>query len=298
MRAPAVNRARLAGITLVLACGLAAPHTAAIASAAAAGGAPAAAAAAAPAVPPAAALAAAPDGVLHYSGTAQDLESGRLIYGEQHYVRYHSGRTAERVVLYACANGAPFARKVLRYAGADTWAPDFELLDARQGQHSGLRSTTAGREVFYREKTAARESRGAAPGGSGWVADAGFDEFVRANWTALMRGSSLPLQFLIPSRQDLHRFQVKRLRAEVVGGVPAQVIRLRLSGWLGLILPHIDAWYSDAGHVLLRYEGLSNLMDAGGDHYKVRIGFPLDKRETGNDAALAAALAAPLRPCT
>jgi hypothetical protein len=293
MRAPAVNRARLAGIILVLAGGLAAANTAAIAPASAAGGAPAAASPPPPVVPPAGA----PDSVLHYPGTAQDLESGRLIYGEQHYVRYRSGRTAERVVLYSCPNGAPFSRKVLRYEGADTLSPDFELFDARQGQHAGLRSTTTGREVFYRENTAARESRDAAPAGSGWVADAGFDEFVRANWTVLMRGNSLPLQFLIPSRLDLHRFQVKRLRAEAVGGVPAQVIRLRLSGWLGLILPHIDAWYSDAGHVLLRYEGLSNLMDAGGDHYKVRISFPLDKREPGSDAALAAALAAPLRPC-
>lgn len=241
------------------------------------------------------ALGAEPDGVLHYSGKAEDLASGRLLYGEQHYVRYQAGRAAERVVLYTCPNGEAFGRKALRYP--EPFAPDFELIDARQGQHAGLRAGANGREVFFREHAGEREVRAAAPTGRGWVADAGFDEFVRANWEPLMRGDALPLQFLIPSRLDLHRFQVKRLRAESLNGVPAQVIRLRLSGFLGLLLPHIDAWYSETGHVLLRYEGLSNLMNAEGEHYKVRISFPQGERRPAGDTAMTAAAAVALRSC-
>lgn len=243
----------------------------------------------------AAAPASAAENLLRYSGTASDPATGRFLYAEQHFVRQQSGQTAERVVLYTCRNGAPFARKQVNYT--DVFAPDFELTDVRRGQREGLRRGAAGREVFYRESAQRSELSAPANAKAGWVADAGFDEFVRAKWDVLMRGGSERLEFLIPSRRSVHGFQIKHQRAEVVDGTPAQVFRLRLTGLLGLVLPGIDVWYSDAGRVLLRYEGLSNLQDPQGSQYKVRITFPLEKRVAGDEVGLASAKAAALQAC-
>ena len=129
------------------------------------------------------------------------------------------------------------------------------------------------------------------------VADAGFDEFVRANWSRLLAGETMPLDFLVPSRLGVIGFQVRHVQADSVGGVPAQMFRLRLSGFLGLILSGFDVYYSDTDHVLLRFDGLSDLQDASGSNYKAHIVFPLSNRKPSDDAAMRKAMEIRLAPC-
>lgn len=235
------------------------------------------------------------DGILTYRGMATELATHQKLYSEEHYLRYQNGRIAERVVLYQCADGAPFARKRVQYV--DRFAPDFETIDAGSGMHEGLRSNSGQREVFYRENSGEKETRKLLQPTAGLVADAGFDEFIRGNWDSLMSGQSRDLDFLVPSRLGVHGFQVKHVRAEAVDGVPAQLFRLRLSGILGLLLPGIEVYYSDAQRTLLRYDGLSNLQDADGKQHKVLILFPPQNRVRSDAAALLKAQQAPLRAC-
>jgi hypothetical protein len=231
---------------------------------------------------------------LQYEGTAYAIDGESVLYRESHFLTAPSADApAERVVLYRCPDGAPFARKRVVY-GADEVAPSFEMVDARLGYREGVRPAGATREVFVQRAAGAAEKRSPLPDAAGLVADAGFDAFVRANWDALQRGDTVRFPFLVPSRLDYFNFKVRKHGEVDVDGRPASVIRLALGSWWAFLLPHIDVVYANDDRTLLRFVGLTNVRDADGDNVKARIEFPRDSRRPLDDGALAAALAVPL----
>jgi hypothetical protein len=238
---------------------------------------------------------AAADRYLQYSGTATVRHSSEFLYGERHVLHYRGGRLADRVVLYTCSDGSAFARKTVLYV--DPLAPDFLLEDAANGMREGVRSEPGGRIVFFRLHASEAERSAPVPPVSGLVADAGFDEFVHSHWQQLVGDAALQMPFLVPSRLEDYGFQVQHLRADRVGDTPSEVFRLRLSGFWGWFLRGIDVYYSSADHVLVRYDGLSDLRDAAGDPFRTEIAFPPDARRAASDVELTAARQVPLRPC-
>lgn len=210
-------------------------------------------------------------------GRALDPDGG-LLYLEQHLVRREQGRPLERLVLYRCADGTAFARKRVDYRRS-ALAPEFALEDARTDYREGLRRAGGPQQVFVQENAGDAE-RAAPLEASGLVADAGFDEFVRAKWDRLMAGESVPLEFAVPSRLESMDFTVRRLRGgAAVGGEDAVVFRLALGGWRGWLAPHIDVAYGRDSRRLLRFEGLSNLRtDDGRRQLAARIDFPRPAR--------------------
>ena len=72
------------------------------------------------------------------------------------------------------------------------------------------------------------------------------------------------------------------------------MFRVALPGLLGLIAPNVDVSYSAVGHVLRRFEGLSNIRDGRGRQAKVVIDFPALAREVTTAAAWHDALDPPL----
>lgn len=241
-------------------------------------------------------VAAAPaDGYLTYAGVARARHGTAFLYGERHVLRYAGGRIAERAVLYTCRDGTPFARKVVNYV--DPAAPDFVLEDANTGLREGIRSDPGGRTVFFRGSQAEADKTGPLPRAPGLVADAGFDEFVQANWATLLDDRAVPVRFLVPSRLDDYGFQVQHLRSEAYAGVPTEVFRLRLSGFWGLFLPAIDVYYSAGDRVLVHYDGLSDLRDAAGDNLKAELSFDPAERRAADASALREAEGARLAHC-
>jgi hypothetical protein len=234
------------------------------------------------------------DAYISYSGTALARHSSKILYGEKDVLRYHQERIAERTVLYTCPDGSAFARKTVSYA--DAIAPDFLLEDTSNGMSQGVRSAGGTRTVFYRDKVQAEKSMALLPV-AGLVTDAGFDEFIRANWAALLAGKTLPIQFLIPSRLEVIAFQVQRLRGETVNEIESQVFRLRLSGIRGWVLKGIEVYYSSSQHELVRYDGISDLRDASLDNFETEVNFPPSNRKPATRQAFQAAREAPLAPC-
>jgi hypothetical protein len=247
------------------------------------------------AAPAVAAVAVAATGFSEETGLAADLESGRPLYREQHlWRRGDDGALLERLVVYRCTDGTPFARKRVDYRGAPK-APAFQFEDARSGYREGLRRGGGGASVFV-DRPDAEPQSASLPDGA-LVADAGFDQWVRGNWPALTRGESVPMAFLVPSRLTSYDFKVYEVDAFDGDAAGDRRFRLRLGGLLGWFAPHIDVVYADSGRRLLRFEGLSNLRDdAGDDPLKVRIEFkePARAAEAGAWARLAAE---PLRAC-
>lgn len=208
-------------------------------------------------------------------GVARDPESRALLYREHHLVRRADGRPTERLVIYRCADGTPFARKRVDYRRS-VQAPEFSFEDVRLGYGEGLRRTGATDTVWVRdgrgegERSATLDDPAAR-----LVADAGFDEFIRTHWSPLVSGQSVPLQFAVPSRLQTLGFKVNRQGSLTLGQEPAESFRLKLGGVLGWIAPHIDVAYGRDSRRLLRFEGLSNLRsDDGRSQLVAQIEFP------------------------
>jgi hypothetical protein len=232
---------------------------------------------------------------LAYNGTAVQRHSLSFLYEEHHVLRFAGDRLADRVVLYTCADGSPFARKTVSYL--DPLAPDFLLEDSSNGLEEGIRSEGAARSVQFRENRGAEEKKGPLPAIAGLVADAGFDEFIHENWQALLHGGSLSPPFLVPSRLKEVDFKVYRLRSDTVAGVPAEVFRLKPAGALSWIVKPIDVSYGAATHDLLRYAGVSDLRDSSGNNFEVLITFRTRDRTESDAQSMSDALRAHLAPC-
>jgi len=225
-----------------------------------------------------------------YLGRAFDAQGEVLQYTEQHYL-VPDGGTTRRLVLYRCADGAPFARKWVQ-GDLDDTMPAFELRDARRGYREGAQAAAAGVSVYAQAAAEAPERRAELSPPADGVIDAGFDAFVRRHWEALATGTALPLHFLVPSELRFLPFRVRRVDAAAPG---AATFRLSLGTWYGFMAPHIDVSYEVATQRLSRFSGLSNIRDARGDNLQVRIEFPPTERRAQVDPAeVAAARAAPL----
>lgn len=223
-----------------------------------------------------------------YAGDAYDLKTGELLFREAHY-RYGAGDTAQQLVLYRCPDGRPFARKLSRDDG-DAQAPDFDLVDARLNYHEGVRRLAERREVYVKRTADLPEQVDPLVVPHDGVIDVGFDEFARRHWDELASGKALSLPFLVPSRRVFYSFNAKMDSAI---SATTMTVRLSLGAWYAFLVPHIDVIYDRASHRLLRYEGLSNIRNAAGKSYNVRIEFPHTPASTTQDQ-IDGALGAPL----
>jgi hypothetical protein len=209
----------------------------------------------------------------HYEGTAYASADGHVAYREEHFVYVDRDGVRTRLVLYRCPSGEPFARKIVREAPSDT-APDFELFDARSGYREGVRTTAGHREVFVQDSRDAAERAAEVPERPDLVIDAGFDAFVRDDWNELDTPEGGHMTFVVPSRLGSVEMRVRASSQGVLNGRPVRQLRLGLSAWYGIAAPTIDLSYSSPDHVLRRFTGRSNILDASHNSQDVRIEFP------------------------
>lgn len=225
-----------------------------------------------------------------HDAVATTRDGSTVVHRETHWRLPGGDDALSRVVLYRCPDGTPFARKRL-WGPADTAAPRFDFVDARDGYSEGVRATPAGLEVFWREDADAEERRAPVRAAPGVVFDAGFDAFVRAGWPAIRAGRALQARFLLPSRGEALPVRIAPRPSAGDG-----IVRLRMTvdTWYGALAPRTDLAYTPDGR-LRRFEGIATIRDARGRHREVRIDFPPDARDVDVPRGeVEAALAAPL----
>lgn len=205
-----------------------------------------------------------------WSGDAYSSANDALLYHETHYV-YDGGR--ERVVLYRCPDGQPFARKHVRET-ADAQAPDFDLVDARLGYREGVRDRAGAREVYVQRRPSMPEQASIVAVPADGVIDTGLEAFARRHWDELVRGDKLSVPYLVPSRRKFFDVAVDRV-ADAPGSTPGTLtLRLAIDSWFSFLLPHIEIVYDVASRAILRYEGLSSIRDDNGKSYRIRAVYP------------------------
>lgn len=241
-----------------------------------------------------------PPSYMSYEGTAFDPDEPQVLYRESHYLALEGASVRERLVLYRCADGTPFARKRVVETLGTPWLPEFDFDDARLGYQEGVNARGSELSVYVRADASAQTEREALPEApADLVGDAGFDRFVQDHWEQLVAGDTVRFHFLVPSRLDYLGFKVRQVSQDSIDGKPVRVFRLALGGLLGLIVSGIDVAYDADTRILMRFEGLSNVRDEDGENYVARIEFPLTARhDEPGSAALEAARTVPLaRSC-
>lgn len=226
----------------------------------------------------------------HYVGYAYGERDGRLRYSEEHWLTSSEG-VAQRLVLYRCPDGQPFARKQLRYVG-EPWAPAVELQDARDGYRLAITPQAGQWQVSLRPRADAPAKVTEVARRGDAVIDAGFDAYVQQHWNQLLQPDGLRTDFLVPSRAA---YVTLRLQPESGGAADAQRFRLRLAGLLGAVAPTVQLTYGKADRRLRQFIGVSDIRDAQGSTQRVRIEFPATAIRPAADAAeVATAERAPL----
>lgn len=205
-----------------------------------------------------------------YTGRAYDAD-GALVYTETHWRFQREGHPA-RLVLYRCPSGLAFARKSVISDGQAA-APNFELLDGRDGYREGVRGRGADRVVYWRDKDddSLREKRVRLPAGS--VIDAGFDAWIQQQWPRLTGQSGARARFLVPSHARLLDLRIQPQAASTPG-----TLRLRMSwdSWLGFVAPAVRLTYDVKDRRLLTFVGIGSVRDGQGKPWPVRIEFPIE----------------------
>jgi hypothetical protein len=225
-------------------------------------------------------------------GIARDPDSKKSMYIEQHWIRSNGETPVERLVLYRCTDGTAFARKRVNYQN-NLQAPAFEFTDGRKKVSEGLRYAAAGPALWFRGAGVSTE-KVAALSNANLVADAGFDEFIRLNWTNLRAGKEIPLNFAVPTRLKAYKFNLKQIGESQFAGKAAVTFELKIAGLLSLIADPIQVTYGKNDKRLLSFKGLSNLRDdQGGFDLNAKIdflGMPRSASETEWQAASKLAL--------
>ena len=220
-----------------------------------------------------------------WTGNAYLADGGALAYREIHYLFGD-----ERLVVYACPDGKPFARKTIRDEG-NAQAPDFDMLDARWGYREGVRGRDGARTVYVQRAPDQAEKSAPLTLPADGVIDAGFDAYVRRHWDALTRGDTLRFAFLVPSKRTFYAFDLAQV--DSAASVSQITLRLSLGAWYAFLAPHIDVSYDRTSRRLLRFAGMSNIRDEKLKNLDIRIEFP-QAPTLATDAQINAAQHAPL----
>ncbi len=205
-------------------------------------------------------------------GLARDPDSDRLLYREAHLIRREGERTIERLVLYRCPSGVAFARKRVDYRSS-ALAPEFDMVDVR-GYREGLRRD-GGRALLWTET---KPAKALAATKSPFVADAGFDEFMRQQWAPLIAGRPQPLAFAVPAYGRTLPLKVRSAGTLARGGDRLHRFELRFDGLLGMVASSIRVEYDTQDQRLRRFTGLTNVRDADGEQIEAQIDFPQSPR--------------------
>ena len=203
-------------------------------------------------------------------GEAYDLKNDEFLYREVYCV---NGKPDEIEVVYRNEADSVIAHKTLDYRSGPM-TPSFvqnnlyssEVIEVRLGDDE-VSMSVVDAVTAEPKKTSAERTGGELP----VVIDAGFDEYVRQNWDALLAGEKKSFLFPFAERSKLLELRIKSAGCSYPTDTD-QCFKLELSNWFfRMLVAPIELGYDPAKRRLLRYRGLSNIGDGKGNGSVVDI---------------------------
>ena len=206
-----------------------------------------------------------------FTGEARSLNDGRLLYRETHTLQLEDGRPISGLVEYRDAEGVLIARKTNQYHERPSTA-DFLLMDMRNDYREQAQRTESGWRLS-RTENGKRDSADPGKPDHQPVVDAGFDEFVREHWQALLDDQTITFSFAVPARLEWISFRLIPVRITDTELTVEMKLRSRMLAWL---LDPIILTYDLNTRQLLRYRGLTNIQDENGKGIHAEITYRYD----------------------
>jgi hypothetical protein len=203
-----------------------------------------------------------------FVGKATDIETGALLYSEEHAISLDSeGEYLSSEVRYVAADGSLIASKRLDFEASQT-APTLDF----QYQNATLRYGSEYREGMFVLKTdrseMLKEDRISLKNDASFVVDGGFDRLLVKRWDSLLSGDEHEFDFLAITRGSTIEFELS-----VVAQTSERVrFQIKPSSWvIGLLVDPIFLEYDRESRLLMRYEGLTNIALSDGDGNAVAV---------------------------
>lgn len=236
---------------------------------------------------PADALIKTDDGALpggrEFIGYAYDQKDGKLLYIERHKQELKGSKLLRGSVTYTDPAGKVIARKSLDYR-SNPYAPKFQIEDLRSGGFEAGEFLDHKYTIRFRGDRKAELRSRSLDQVKGLVADAGFDNYVRARMHELLRGAPVHCSFVVPKRLESYSFRAAPMGVEHKGGRDLLRIRIEIdNALLRLFVAPVFLVYDVNSGELMEYVGLSNLDDAAASKYRVRTLYPNGQKPGAED---------------
>ncbi len=209
-----------------------------------------------------------------FVGYAYDQKDGKLLYIERHRQELEGSKLLRASVIYTDPKGRVIARKSLDYR-ANPYAPNFQTEDLRFGGIEAGEFLDRRYSVSFRAGSKGDIRSRRLDEVKGLVADAGFDNYVRARMHDLLKGEDVHFNFVVPSRLESIQFRAAPMGIE--RNKERELLRVRIetdNALLRLFVAPGFLLYDVNTGELMEYVGLSNLDDGKVNKYRVRILYP------------------------
>ncbi len=201
-----------------------------------------------------------------FEGKAYAIDSDTLLYSEHH--QYLSPFIHK--VEYKEPDGTVFARKTVNYTQS-FYSPDFELQNDRNGEL--IRTERQNKKIIlkYQENSQSDTEKDKLSPHPTLIIDAGFDHYITQNWTPLINGKSLTIDYLIPSMGDYYELTLKQVDCKndenYCFSISASSFFIRIfSQELKLTYAKFAQSSQPDIYRLAQFQGRTNISDADGNY--------------------------------
>jgi len=216
-----------------------------------------------------------------FIGFAYDLKTEKLLYSEEHSHFFLNGNLMRGEVVYRAPGGDIMATKTLNF-DESLIAPSFRLEDRRFQHIEGAERKSNGISLIKGKIPNLSRMPIQIPSSPDLVIDAGFDHFVRKNWSVLSRGEKIDFLFGSPSEQRVFKFQLELKKKKVQEMETHLYLKMSPSSLLlRWLVDPIDLCYikskNDNNIRLQEYKGITNINRTSDEKYRAVIRFPSQK---------------------
>jgi hypothetical protein len=205
-----------------------------------------------------------------YTGYAYGEGTEELLYTEEFTDSFTDGKHVETLTTYFDPQHRKIAQRILNFR-TSKFAPDFTTEDVRSGYMEGAELKSTKVRLFRRSDKNSKIEEKILSIPEPLVVDGGFNQFIKANWEKLQNGETITFQFAVPARLDyftLRAVKVESNNKEMKIRVEPDKTLIR---W---IATPIVVSYDTQTKRIRSYEGKSNISDANGKNFDMRLVYP------------------------
>lgn len=207
-----------------------------------------------------------------YYGYATDLRTGEYLYTEVHKHQYAGDRWLSGTMKFYAPDGRFIGDKTLDFS-KDAYIP-LVRFTLGGGRYQDAITAINDKSITVENTRDNKVEVGRISRSKNLAADSGFNAFLVDNLSTLKVGKSVNLSLVVIGRRDDYRFKAVPKGQLDFNGEKAIRVRIEPDSLLRYVVDPIDVMYGLESKSLLRYEGISNILDRNtGKPFNVRIDY-------------------------